>query len=346
MAGTLEKLIADINKNGLESVRMGVGTAPLNIRRFDVENLYLAYLFRGGMPDSVMYELYGNPSCGKSVLAYFMLACWQKMPENKDRYAAIFDNESTHDDGWAATLGVDMSRVILWQPKNNESAEELFDIIIKFADTGDIGFMILDSIGSLVPKARKDKKSFEEKTMGGVAAALTDFVNDFNSRRASKHITFVAINQMREDFDNQYSKGRSPGGKAFKHHCGIRLVLSDGDYFNIKGEGCSKYADPAGFHIIIVVEKNKVTVNDRKRTTLTFRFVSGIDCLQDNVDFAVAHGYIGGAGAWYEVTDYETGEVLPKKINGLKNLYSYFQENPSKLEAMVKHIMNELKEEK
>ena len=342
---SLTQIIAEISKKNPNSIRMGTVTAPMNIRRFDINNLYLAYLFRGGMPDSVLYELYGNPSCGKSVLAYTMLACWQKMPENKERVAAIFDNECTHDDIWAATLGVDMSRVLLWQPKNNECAEELFDIIINTADTGEVGFMILDSIGSLVPKARKDKKSFEEKTMGGISAALTDFVNDFNSRRSKHHITFVAINQMRDDLDNQYSKGHSPGGKAFKHHCSIRLLLSDADYFNFKGEGCSKYADPAGFHIVVIVEKNKATLNDRKRTTLTFRFVSGIDCLQDNVDFAVAHGYIGGAGAWYEVTDYETGEVLPKKINGLNNLYKYFRENPSKLDAMVKHIMNDIKEE-
>ena len=336
--GNLEKLIADLNKESEGSVRMGVPAIPLNVKRFDVEDLNLIHLFRGGMPEAVLYELYGNPSGGKTVLSYFMLSCWQRMKENKDRKAVIFDYEFSHDDSWAATLGVDMSNVIVWQPRNEESAEDLFDIILKFADTGDIGFIILDSVGSLVPKARKDKKSFEEKIMAGVSAPLTEFVNEFNSRRGKYGITMVAINQMRENMDDQYSKGRSPGGKAFKHHCGIRFVLSDVEYFNYKGESCSKYSDPAGFHILIVVEKNKVTINDRKRATLTFRYTSGIDTFQDNIEYACLHGYIKGSGSWYEIVDYETGEVLPKRLQGMKNVYEYYKENPDKYESLVKYI--------
>lgn len=340
----LEKLIADLNKKSKNSVRFGEPDFT-DIPRIPMNNVNLEYLFRGGLPENIMYELYGNPSCGKSLLAYSMLAEWQKKEENKERKAVIFDYETSHTDKWATTLGVDMNKVIIWQPMNNESAEELFDIIIQFADTGEIGFMILDSVGSLVPKARKNKDSFEEKIMGGIAAPLTDFVNEFNSRRTKYGITFVAINQIREDFQNQYSKGNSPGGKAFKHHCGIRLVLSACEYFDYKGNTCSQYSDAAGHHIAIVVEKNKVTTNDRKRTTITFRYTSGIDNFRDNIDFAVLHGFIKGSGAWYEIVDYTTGEVLPKKLNGMKQVYEFYKTNEDQYISLYNKLREFVKEE-
>ena len=341
---SLEKLISDLNKKSNNSVRFGEPDFT-DIPRIPMNNVNLEYLFRGGMPENIMYELYGNPSCGKSLLAYTMLAEWQKKPENKDRKAIVFDYETSHSDKWATKLGVDMNKVLIWKPMNNESAEELFDIIIQFADTGEIGFMILDSIGSLVPKSRKNKDSFEEKIMGGVAAPLTDFVNEFNSRRTRYGITFIAINQIREDFDNSYSKGKSPGGKAFKHHCGIRLVLSACEYFDYKGNTCSQYSDAAGHHILIVVEKNKVTANDRKRTTITFRYTTGIDNFKDNIDFAILHGFIKGSGAWYEITDYTTGEVLPKKLNGVKQVVDFYTENTEQYEALVRVMEEKIKED-
>lgn len=334
---SLEKLIADLNKKSSNSVYIGKQDYD-DIPRIPFDDINMMYLFRGGMPENIMYELYGNPSCGKSALAYTMLGCWQRKKENSNRKALIIDYEISHSDRWATILGVDMTKVIVWRPKNSESAEETFDIINQFADTEEIGFIILDSIGALVPKARKEKDSFEDKIMGGIAAPLTEFVNVFNAKRSRYGITFVAINQIREDFKDTYSKGSSPGGKAFKHHCGVRLFLSAGEFFDYKGNSCSRYADPAGHHITVIVEKNKETINDRKRTTLTFRNLSGIDSFQDNIEFAILHNFIKGSGAWYEIVNYSTGEVLPKKLNGMKQVMEYYRENTDEYNALVEKL--------
>lgn len=341
----LEKLIAELNKKGQKTVRFGEADYS-DIPRIVIPNMNLEYIFRGGFPENIMYEFYGAPSSGKSMLAYTLLGYWQKKPENKDRKAVIFNYEGSHNDRWATLLGVDMNNVIVWTPMNNESAEEMFDIINKFADTGEIGFMILDSVGSLVPKARKEKDSFEDKIMGGIAAPLTEFVNVFNAKRCRHNITFVAINQLREDFKDSYSKGSSPGGKAFKHHCGVRLNLSACDYFDYKGSSCSRYSDAAGHHIVIVVEKNKETTNDRKRASITFRYLSGIDNFEDNIEFAILHGFIKGSGAWYEITDFETGEVLPKKLNGMKQVSEYYKSNPDKYDKLIEVMEDYIKESK
>lgn len=338
---SLDKLIADLNKKSPGSVVIG-GSDYSDIPKIPMGNIQLDYLFRGGFPEGVMYEFYGPPSSGKTAVAYKLLSEWQKLPHNKDRKAVIFDYETSHTDRWATTLGVELIKelknVIIWKPMNGESAEDMFDIICDFADTGEIGFMMLDSIGALVPKARKDKDSFDEKTMGGVAAPLTDFINDFNWRRNRYNITFAAINQLREDFKDTYSKGNSPGGKAFKHHCGIRIFFSAGEYFDYKGDNCSRYSDAAGHRITLAVEKNKETINDRKKASVTFRYLSGIDDFQDNIEFAVLHGFIKGSGAWYELIDYTTGEILPKKVNGMKNVFEHYRNNPDQYTAMVEKM--------
>lgn len=336
-----EKLIADLNKKCANTVVFG-GADLTEVPKIPMNNIQLDYLFRGGFPEGKLYEFYGPPSSGKTVMSYKLLSEWQKLPQNKDRRAIIFDYEDSHTDRWATTLGVNMDKekgnVIIWRPMSGESAEDMFDLMCKFADTGEIGFIILDSVGALVSKARKDKKSFEEKTMGGIAGSLTDFINEFNWRINRYNITFVAINQLREEFDNPNSKGKSPGGKAFKHNCGIRLFFSAGEYFDYKGDGCSRYSDAAGHHITLAVEKNKLTINDRKKASITFRYLSGIDDFQDNIEFAVLHGFIRGSGAWYEIIDYSTGEVLPKKINGMKNVIEFFKNNMDMYDAMYKKM--------
>lgn len=333
-----EELIAKYNKKMPGTLRVG-NQDYTDIPRIPFGNANFEWLLRGGIPQNRFVELFGPEGSGKTLLMYRFLREWQKIPENKKRMAMIFDYECSHDDRWATIQGVDMSRVVVWRPQNNESAEETFDIIKEFADTKEFGFMALDSVGALVPKNRKDKGSYEDKTMGGLSAPLTDFINDFNWRLSSYKITFIFINQLRDDFGNQYSVGKSPGGRALRHAGSIKLFISACEYFDEKGNSCSQYANPAGHHIQVVVTKNKISPGDRKRKTITFKYLTGIADMVDNIEFGILSGLIKGSGAWYELADYETGEVLPKKLNGKRQVEQYFIDNPEKYNAYVEKIL-------
>lgn len=342
---SLEKLIDDLNRKSPDTVRFGNQDFS-EVPRIPSGNARIDWLFRGGFPENRTIELFGPESAGKTLIMYRILREWQKLPHNKDRKAVIFDYECSHDDRWATLQGVDMSNVIIWRPQNNESAEEVFDTINKFADTKEIGFIALDSIGSLVPSSRRDKDSFEDKIMGGISAPLTEFINDFNWRLSAYKITFVAINQIREDMNSSYANiGKTPGGKAMKHGCSLRLYVSAGDYFDYNGKSCSQNSDAAGHHINLIVKKNKFSPNDRKRTSITFKYLTGIDDFTDNIEFAVLNGLIKGSGAWYEITDYETGEILPKKLNGLKQVYEYYRENENQYKLLLEKLDEVIKED-
>lgn len=341
---SLEKLVADLNKKSPNSARVG-DCDYTDIPRIPAANARIEWLFRGGFPENRTIELFGPESAGKTLIMYRILREWQKLPHNKDRKAAIFDYECSHDDRWATLQGVDMKRVIVWTPQNNESAEELFDIMKQFADTKEVGFIVLDSIGSLVPSQRRDKDSFEDKIMGGISAPLTEFINDFNWRLSAYKITFVAINQMRDDMNSSYATlGKTPGGRAMKHGCSLRLHVSAGDYFDYNGKSCSQNSDAAGHHINLIVKKNKFSANDRKRTSITFRYLTGIDDFTDNIEFAVMCGLIRGSGAWYELTDFETGELLPKKLNGLKQVSEYYHENENQYKLLLEKLSEIIRE--
>lgn len=331
----LSSILKGISKKyGDKVVKIGVedlaidGILSLGSPTFD-------YCIYGGVPEGRIIELSGAESSGKTTTAFMIAGSYQKeeIKRNPDgpRAIILLDNEGTADPVWAKTLGYDMGKdspvkTIIIRPEG-QNAEQIFDMALDMLKTGEVGLMIFDSISTLVPMQIAEE-SMEKKQMGGISIALTRFANTAMGLLRKYKATLVAINQVRENLSGYGDFLTTPGGRAWKHACSIRLMFKRGDFFDESGEVVKKTAEsPAGHIIEVAVLKTKVCRWDRKVGYMHLNYIEGVDYLEDTIDVAMHFGYIDNSvQGSYVIMNPETGEQIVK-IRGRKNLKPYLLEN-------------------
>ena len=287
--------------------------------------LSVDYATYGGLPMGRLHEFGGEQHAGKTLLSLAFIASAQRLyPERK---AVFVDAESRFDAKWARHLGVDIDKLYVFNPMT-QSAEEIFDAILDFVNTGECSIIVLDSIGHLVSGKVIDE-SIEKGNFGGIAASLTRFSNIVTGLLAKYNTCMICLNQVREDLGSMFPVYSTPGGKAFKHACSTRIELRKGAFIDEKGNDTSQSTEnPAGNRVNFVIHKLSNASLNRKKGMFTLRYLEGIDLVGDLVEIAMKYDIITQAGAWYTITvdDEEKFKVAGKaaiieKLKEDKELY-------------------------
>ena len=312
-----------VNKTyGSEIVELNVTEKDLDLIPFTSPRLnYMSY---GGVPRGRITEFYGEESSGKSTLCLDLMANFQK--KWPDEYILYIDIEGTYDAKWASNMGVKPDTVVILNCLG-QYAEEVFDQVKEAMETGAFGLMILDSIGAMYSK-QASEKSFEEKTYGGIALSLTQFVNQCVPIIKRNNIAFVGINQIRENIGNMYNPISTPGGKAWKFACSQRYMCRKGKFLDEKGNEISSGSEnPQGHLIEVKLIKSKTCPSDRRISKCSLFYRTGIRQDIDLLDLAVKFDVIHKAGAWFNATingnDYKwQGQIkVLEAINSNKELF-------------------------
>lgn len=339
----LTSVLKNISKKfGANVVRKGVQSLDVD-GTLSLGSLSADFCIYGGVPEGRIIELSGPEGSGKTTNAFLIAASYQKAElkrnPDKPRSIILLDNEGTADPIWAKLLGYDMSEdalvpTIIIRPEA-QSAEEIFDMALDMLKTGEVGLLIFDSIATLVPMQIADE-SMEKQQMGGIAKALTRFANTAIGLLRKYKATLVAINQVRDNISGYGDALLTPGGRAWKHACSMRIMCKKGDFFNEDNEIVAKKdaQSPAGHIIEIYVLKTKTCRWDRKLGYMHLNYTKGIDWVWDMIDVATHFGYIDDSvQGFFKLVDPETGEITcdsdgnPIKIRGRKNLLTYFREH-------------------
>lgn len=356
---SLKDTLKNISKKyGDSVVKVGVeglevdGILSLGSPTFD-------YCVYGGVPEGRIIELSGAEGSGKTTTAFMIAGSYQKEEIKRNptnpRAIILLDNEGTADPVWAKKLGYNMDAeapvpTIIIRPEA-QSAEEIFDMAIDMLKTGEVGLLIFDSIATLVPQQIAEE-SMEKKQMGGISASLTRFANTAIGLLRKYKATLVAINQVRENLSGYGDFLLTPGGRAWKHACSMRLMFKRGDFFDEDGNKLTKGAEsPAGHLIEVAVLKTKVCKWDRKLGYMTLNYVRGVDIMQDTIEVATYLGLIdNSAQGIYRLMNPNTGEVLlddegkELKIRGKKNLRPWFENHPEVFKSLYEKVYSRIKD--
>lgn len=328
--GQLDVICSNLNKKmGCELVHKGIISE--NIPRIPFSSPRLNHMTYGGFPRGYMAEFYGDGGGGKTTTALDLLANGQKLflkeyeqqitelqnlknptAEQKKQYAMLqarghqkclfLDAETSFDAEWATKLGVDVDDLYILTPEN-QSGEDILQIALDMCETGEVGLLILDSIGSLYSE-QEAEKNLNEKVYCGISSALTRFSKKMTRLASKYNIAVIMINQVREVIDSQYVQYRTPGGKTFKHHCALRIMFSKGKYLDEKNaELTSGCEEPAGNIVKVHIEKCKKFPPNRKEGYYTLSYTKGIDWLADLIDVCLLKGIILRKGAYYSLMD-------------------------------------------
>lgn len=335
----LDTVIKDLNKKFKVNL-INQGVVFEKITRIPFSSPRLNYMLYGGLPVGRIVEFAGEEGGGKTTTALDIVANAQKL--FPDKQVAYIDVERTFDPEWATKLGVDVDSLVMVAPEE-QTAEQIFEIIKAIVETGEISVCVVDSLGVMV-SAQAYSKTIEDKTYGGISQALTLFSKEMIPICARTGCMLIGINQVRDDMNSMYGGTTTTGGRAWRHNCSVRMTFQKSDYIDDKGTSLSRSCEnPAGHYVKVSLVKSKVCKLDRKIGFYTLKYLDGIDAISDVIDIAIKEGPIVAAGAWYSIVDTETGEICQfegkdLKFQGKAKLREFLATNVEWLEQIKQKI--------
>ena len=334
----IDEIMKDFNKKNKEDI-VHFGLSEYEYERIPFTSPRLTYMTFGGLPIGKLIEFYGEEHGGKTTTALDVVANYQIM--DNARKVLWVDCENTFDAVWAHKLEVDVESMIMLQP-TNQGAEDIFQFILDMIDTGEIGLVIIDSLGVMVSNQAMEK-SVAEKTYGGIAMALTQFSDKAVGLCQRHKCTVVAMNQLRDDLGSMFGGTKTVGGRGWKHNCSVRLEFRMGKYIDDRNKELTRGAEnPSGNIVQVTMKKNKTCPPTRRTGYYTLRYLDGIDYLADLIEVAIKYDIIQKSGAWFDIVDIDTGEVIESKIHGQDNVRQFLYENSEALKTIEGLIQDRL----
>lgn len=320
---SLDDLIRDMNKKEGETI-VTKGLGEYNYDRIPFTSPRLNYMTFGGLPKGKLIEFFGEEHGGKTTTALDIISNYQQM--NDPKKVLYIDAENTLDVKWAQTLGVNTDEnFVLMQPQS-QTAEDIFQFIIDAVDTNEVGLWVLDSIGVLF-SAQEYEKGIADSTYAGISKPLTKFSKRIQQIMHATKCTGIGINQVRDKLNSPWGGVDTPGGRAWKHACAVRMQFSKGSFYDENDKTLSRGGnDPVGNMVKVFMEKNKTCPPVRHNAEYSLNYELGADYYKDLTELAIQYEFINKSGAWFTIINPETGEVIGEKIQGQNNVKKYLEE--------------------
>lgn len=273
----------------------------------------------GGFARGRLAEMFGWESSGKSTLALHLAAEVHKLGMS----VGYIDLENALDVDYAAALGVDIDfngKFILSQP---DCGEDALEIMKKMIQVDNMGLVVLDSLGALLPKAKLQGEAGEAKM--GLEARLMSSQLPIIAQLAKKNNCIVLfINQKREKIGVMFGNPETTmAGNAMKFYASQRLDVARAGQ---EKDGDEVTANKTRVKIV----KNKVAPPFRK-AEFNIEFGTGIDKVSELIDIAVAFSIIKKSGSWYSYGDVKLGQ-------GSVGVKSIMQDNPELFEEIKNKV--------
>ena len=371
----LDQLIKEFNREAKEII-VARGIKRVTTNKIPFSSPRVNYMLYGGLPRGRLIEFAGEEGGGKTTTALDIVANAQKLflqeweqevgklqaiekptkailddlqylQERGPKQVVYADCENTLDEEWAQKLGVDLDNVVIIRPMS-QTAEQIFEMILQMIETDQVGLVVIDSLAVMLSQQAYEK-DMTERTYGGISMALTLFSKKAEMLCARHDCTIIGINQLRENLNSPYGGTITPGGRAWRHACSVRLEFRKGSFIDDKGTELRRSAEtPAGNLVQVHIAKTKVCKPDRRTGFYTLNYDYGIDAVADLVDTAILYGFIRQAGAWFAFVDGDTGEVImteeekPLQIQGRANVIDYLRSNKTFRDKLGEWVQREI----
>ena len=269
-----------------------------------------------GYPRGRVVEIYGPESSGKTTLALHAIAEAQKA----GGIAAMIDAEHAFDQGYAATLGIDVANLLISQPDDGEQALEIADSLIR---SGAIDILVIDSVAALTPRAEIEGEMGDSQ-MGLQARLMSKALRKLTGSISKTGCTVMFINQLREKIGVMFGNPETTtGGNALKFYASVRI--------DIRRSSQIKDGDKViGNRTRVKVVKNKVAPPFRK-AEFDIMYGKGISKSGEILDLAVENNLIKKAGSWFSYGETRLGQ-------GRDSVKELLEDNPELMDELEQKL--------
>jgi recombination protein RecA len=172
----------------------------------------------GGFPRGRIVEIFGPAASGKTALALSCVAHLQRY----GGAAAWIDAEHAFDPFFAQQFGIDLKTLPVAAPA---SAEDAFEIARRFALSGALELVVIDSAAALAPQL--ELAAFEVGGGSLQSRVLSSGLRRLSVVAARTGVCLLFLNQTRFRVGTSVPESEtSAGGPSLKLHAAVRLALA------------------------------------------------------------------------------------------------------------------------
>lgn len=313
----LGNLEASFQKNyGANAARLGGLRKPKIV--VPTGSLALDYeLGTGGWPLGKLIGVFGPRDIGKSS----MIGLNGVRSAQAQGLTAGWVAYEDFDEEWAEANGVDVENLFVAYP---ESAEEAWAMLHTMIQSGEVSFIVFDSIGAL--RGASEIKEDGGPRVGGVALINTWGVSVAAPMAARHNVAVILLNQVRTLMAQTHGVVYTqPGGNAIEHMESIIVQLKRGKAkYTIKQNSIDVLI---GSEIKAVIQRNKCSQGSGRTATFDYFYAEtedhklGVDFLSDTVNTAMRTGVIVKRGSMYDLPDGQS-------LKGIKTVDEYLADKP------------------
>lgn len=330
MGKKLDSALAKIQKDYKINIRSAREVGKT--KRLVLDSPSLNYIFSGGMPLGRILFVQGPESGGKSSIAIYLATQVQKKYEGKQTVVYL-DYENTFEADHAEEMGLDVdNNLIVYQPDN---AEDGFNMIRDLVASGEVGFVIVDSISGMASKAACED-AFSGFAGGKTASVIANGIRMLLPYLRNNECTLLFISQERANMNAMYGPDyKSTGGYAPGFYSTWKArITRTGDII-----GANK--ELAGIEMRVRNGKNKVGIAKRD-ANLKLYFDRGIDSEEEYMDYLKVLDLVEQKGAYYSNSGWVADDgTVGVKVCGMDKLKEYLRANP-KLYSRLKEQINQM----
>jgi recombination protein RecA len=257
------------------------------------------------------------------------------LAQKEGKICAWIDAESSYDQEWATSLGVDSENLIYSPAK---TINHMVDVAAQLMKQG-VDIIVVDSISALLPAIYFDDNELKQlentKQIGAEAKDMTHAVKMLNY--SNEKTLLVLISQQRNQFGSMHASHIPTGGMATKFFSStvIKLWSSEAEANQIKADvkvGDKLIQQKVGRPVNWIIDYNKLgPPNLTGQYDFYYRGpLVGIDHIAETLDMAEQYGVIEKGGAWYTILD--------QRFQGRAKAIEWLRENPEACANLIKEV--------
>lgn len=254
------EVMREINKSD-KGITIDFGNTIKPFERQKFGHKSLDTLTNGGIKKGQCSTIWGDPDCGKTTIAYDMIATCQK----EGGIAAYINMEQGYDPEYATKRGININELII---EDVVTAEQCLDSVIKLCNAKVVDLVVIDSVHGLSPKGEQydgktdEIKSTEKDTQALLARKLSQFFRMSSGYIRKANCAVLLIGQTRTAIGGYIALEALSGGRAIKHYSRLILHIRKGSKADaptekivVDGKNENRIV---GFNCVVKVDKSQI----------------------------------------------------------------------------------------